>query len=315
MKVIRYSEELQDNWNSFLEKSKNSTFLFHRNFMDYHKDRFSDYSLMIYDDKNDLVACFPAMQSSATVITSHAGLTYGGLVLKREEKLNNTIEVFKAILKFLYDNGFEKIILKDFPKFYNNSPSEEIEYALFLSNAKIIRRDTAIVIDNLKPIKYQSRRERSVKKGIKIGVTIDELEDFTTFWNSILTPNLNERFGVNPVHSLEEILLLKNFFPEEIKLYTSFINGKMMAGTVLFITPDVVHAQYISGIEEGRNNGALDFLFDFVIKKYATVKYFDFGICNENAGRDLNFGLLDWKEGFGGRTFCHNFYEIETVNH
>ena len=88
-----------------------------------------------------------------------------------------------------------------------------------------------------------------------------------------------------------------------------------MAGTVLFITPDVVHAQYISGIEEGRNNGALDFLFDFVIKKYATVKYFDFGICNENAGRDLNFGLLDWKEGFGGRTFCHNFYEIETVNH
>ncbi len=314
MKVVRYNEGLKNEWNSFLEKSKNSTFLFHRDFMDYHKDRFSDFSLMVYNINNDLVACLPANLSPDNVLTSHAGLTYGGIILNHAEKLHPTILIFQSILKYLFENQIEKLRLKDFPKFYNNFPSEEIEYALFLNNAKLIRRDTAIVIDNQRPIKYQKRRERLIKKAIKEGVILDKNEDFTTFWNTILSPNLKERFGVNPVHSLEEMMQLKNVFPDEIKLYTTSLNGEMMAGTVLFITPDVIHAQYISGSNEGRDNGALDYLFDCIIKKYSSIKYFDFGICNENAGRDINFGLLDWKEGFGGRTFCHNFYEIETKN-
>ena len=88
-----------------------------------------------------------------------------------------------------------------------------------------------------------------------------------------------------------------------------------MAGTTLFITPNVIHAQYISASEEGRKNGALDFLFDFLINKYKNSKlYFDFGIVNENSGKDINKGLLDWKEGFGARAYAHRFYKTNTSN-
>ena len=43
--------------------------------------------------------------------------------------------------------------------------------------------------------------------------------------------------------------------------------------------------------------------------------YFDFGISNENQGRNINQGLLSWKESFGARTMVQNFYEIETKNY
>ena len=46
--VKRYSDENVDLWNGFNAKSKNSMFMFDRNYMDYHRDRFKDYSLLFY---------------------------------------------------------------------------------------------------------------------------------------------------------------------------------------------------------------------------------------------------------------------------
>jgi hypothetical protein len=282
--------------------------------MDYHQDRFIDYSLMIYNEKNNLIACFPANITQDNIIWSHQGLTYGSLIIETDAKLILTLSIFQAVLKYLKDLGINSIVYKDFPKFYNNGPSEETEYALFQVEAKLIRRDTAIVIDQRNPLKYQNRRKRSIKSAAKHGVKIDNEEDIKRFWEEILSPNLQERFGVNPVHSLNEINLLKDHFPKNIILETASLNGEMMAGVLLFITDQVVHAQYISASNEGRANGSLDFLFDYVIIKYKDIHYFDFGICNENNGKVINKGLLSWKEGFGGRTFSQNFYEINTSN-
>ena len=35
-----YTPEQKTNWNVFIENAKNSTFLFNRDYMDYHSDRF-----------------------------------------------------------------------------------------------------------------------------------------------------------------------------------------------------------------------------------------------------------------------------------
>ena len=48
------------------------------------------------------------------------------------------------------------------------------------------------------------------------------------------------------------------------------------------------------------------------IELYKHKRFFDFGTSNENEGRALNHGLLDWKEGFGARCYTHDFYEIAT---
>ena len=40
--VEQYSSERSAEWNEFVKNSKNGTFLFDRNYMDYHSERFTD---------------------------------------------------------------------------------------------------------------------------------------------------------------------------------------------------------------------------------------------------------------------------------
>jgi hypothetical protein len=61
------------------KQSQNATFLF-IDFMEYHEERFHDYSLLIFLRKI-IIAVLPANRVSDTVY-SHQGLTYGGLFIK-----------------------------------------------------------------------------------------------------------------------------------------------------------------------------------------------------------------------------------------
>jgi hypothetical protein len=303
-------------WNQFLTQSKNSTFLFNRNFMDYHKDRFNDHSLMIFDENDNLVSCFPANEKNKTEIVSLSGLTYGSFIFEAKLKLPIIINVFKLVLKYYSELGFEVIYYKAFPRIYNTIPSDELDYCLFLSDAKLYRRDTAIVINQENKIKYSGNIRREAKKAANSGIIISESEDFELFWNDLLIPNLIQRFGVNPVHTTHEIQLLRNIFPENIKLFLAKQKDEILAGTVFFITENVAHCQYIAASDEGRINGALNLLFITLIDdKLRSKKYFDFGIVNESEGKSLNFGMLSWKERMGGRTISHDFYRITTSNH
>ncbi len=317
-KVIRYNSEIDKlKWNEFLAVAKNSTFLLDRNFMDYHSDRFTDHSLLIYDEKDNLLACFPANQSSEVEVWSHQGLTYGGFIIKADAKLPVHLEVYKSILQYYNQLGIQTIRYKAFPRFYNDLQTDEIEYCLFLSQAKLYRRDTALAIDRENRIAYSGNIRREAKKATKEGVEICMESDVTGFWNNVLTPNLQERFGVNPVHSTEEMTLLKSRFPEKIKLFTAKnAEGEILAGTAMFEMKNVAHCQYISATDEGRKSGALNLLFTTLLDEYFLDKrFFDFGIANENDGKEMNHGLLAWKERMGGRTYSHDFYLIETDNY
>ncbi len=314
MKVIRYSKEKFEEWNNFLHNAKNQTFLFNRNFMEYHSDRFIDFSLMIYEN-NKLIALLPANIKDKTLY-SHQGLTYGGFVFSIEEKLNIILKVVKETLKYLSSIGIEFIILKQMPRFYNTVGSDEVDYSMFILQAELFRRDVALCINLNNKLKYQSRRKRSIKKALKSGVEVKQLTSFDGFWKNILVPNLLKRFGVAPVHSLYEIDNLAIKFPSNIKQYNAYINDEIIAGCTIFETDSVAHAQYISASDVGRISGGLDLLFDYLINNvYKDKQYFDFGIVNENEGKIINHGLLDWKEGFGARSFSHDFYKVNTKNY
>ena len=56
--IETYKDNYKADWNNFVDSSKNSTFLFNRDFMDYHSDRFEDFSLMVYE-KSELIALLP----------------------------------------------------------------------------------------------------------------------------------------------------------------------------------------------------------------------------------------------------------------
>ncbi len=309
MRVRRYSPEDKQNWNDFVAKSKNATFMLNRNFMDYHSDRFVDHSLVISDAQRKIVALLPASERD-DVYFSHQGLTYAGFLVDFRMTLPLMVQVFDSVLQYLNERGFKRLVYKTIPTIYHTIPAEEDRYGLFLRNAKLYRRDTLTVIDYSRRLGFQERRLRSIKKALKRGLKVVETDAYAQFWE-ILSNNLHSRHKVAPVHSLSEIKLLAGRFRKNIKLFASLEDEVMHAGAVVFDSRNVCHVQYNAASEEGKRCGALDIVLDHLIERYSSSRnYFDFGVSNEDEGRYLNTGLTEYKEGFGGRTVVHDFYDM-----
>lgn len=119
--VVRYSVEHKIAWNQFVFNSKNGTFLFDRNYMDYHADRFCDNSLMVYR-KGKLFALLPANKVE-DVFYSHQGLTYGGFILTSKVTALDVLDMFKCVNEALRKDGFLKVIYKTMPFIYHILPA------------------------------------------------------------------------------------------------------------------------------------------------------------------------------------------------
>ena len=306
IEVRRYNPDDADRWNSFVAEAKNGTFLLDRRYMDYHADRFTDYSLLFYlDDK--LVALLPA-NVQGDILFSHGGLTYGGLVTTDKLKTVDALDVFTYLRKHLLLEGFERVIYKPCPWIYHSLPSEEDLYALFRFGARLAGRDVATVVDLHNMLPMTTLRRRQAKKALDNGVTISRENGFSKFWK-VLDDNLMQRYGVHPVHTLDEISLLASRFPD-IELYEAHLGGETIGGVVLYVCGKVAHVQYISANELGKEIGAIDLIFNKIIDVVKPrCRYLDFGKSTEQFGYFLNKGLIFQKEGFGGRAVCYDTYE------
>lgn len=314
IRVEKYLPAHKNQWDDFVRNSKNGTFLLQRNFMDYHADRFEDFSLMVFE-KRKLIALLPANRNN-NELYSHQGLTYGGLILSKSLKFEKILKAFKAVLSYLEKFSIQHLVLKLVPKIYHRYPSDETDYLLFLLKAQLIRSDLSASILQSNSIKIQSNRLQGVKKAEKNNLRIEKTSDFHKFWKGILIPNLKEQYNVKPVHSLAEISDLAANFPKNIHQYEVLKDDKIVGGCTIFETQTTAHVQYISADDNKQQLGTLDFLFrNLIEEEFADKIYFDFGISNENNGLNINEGLLYWKECFGARGIVYPTYQIETENH
>ncbi len=306
--IVSYSADMAADWNSFVDASRNGTFLLRRDYMDYHADRFEDRSAVFFR-RGKMIALLPGALAGEDFV-SHPGLTYGGLVCARGTTGAEVLDMLTAFARQLRQEGYRHIIYKPVPHIYHRIPAEEDLYALFRLGGVLTARSLSSAI--LLPSEMEMRRIRrcGIRKAERSGIAVEETLDFALFW-SLLSRNLSERHGVSPVHSLEEITMLAERFPENIRLYVAKRGDETLAGTVAYETSEVIHAQYISASPEGRDIGALDLLMSRLITEPSGKRYFDFGISCESGGRFLNRGLLYQKEGFGGRGVCYDTYTID----
>ncbi len=307
---IRYTPEKAGEWNTFVAQSKNATFLLDRRYMDYHRDRFADGSLMVFRD-GALYALLPAHRKG-DVFCSHLGLTYGGLLMSERTTAARVQQLFRELNDCLRRDGFRKVVYKPVPHIYHQIPAEEDLYALFsVCNARLTDRSLSSAIRLSAPLKWHRDRRYGANKAFANGIAVGESSDWSGFW-AVLTQNLMQKYGARPVHSLDEIRLLHSRFPEQIRLFTAVRDGEVLGGTVLFVTPMVVHTQYISASQEGKRLRVLDELFDHILHRCGwRARYFDFGTSNEEDGHVLVEPLIYQKEGFGGRGVCYDWYEYD----
>lgn len=297
-----------------MKDSKNGTFLFLRDYMEYHSDRFEDHSLMYYKD-GSLLSLLPANRKS-DALWSHQGLTYGGFVLGLKAHAAEVGEMFDITLAYLREAGIKEWYYKQIPTVYHQLPAEDDSYWLWRNGAELVCCHLMSATDLNTDYNISSRRRTYASKlkreGWKI-VSSSESTLLRRFW-TVLSENLKERYGAKPVHSFEEIEKLQRLFPENIVCQgIESPEGTLEAGVLMFLSNQVARTQYISASPEGKASKALDCLFIHLLEHYKNAGYhfFDMGTSMDEDSTHLNDGLVAQKEGFGARGIACRTYRIK----
>ena len=314
--VRPYSDNDAKAWDDFCKGALQATLLHTRSFLSYHKERFEDRSLIIVDEEKWL-GLFPAALSLANekFVVSHPGVTYGGLIHHGKLRGEKMIAALGAIRSHYATQGCTNLIYKLIPPFYHKAPAQDDSYALFRLGAVRTRCDLSSTIDLQNRLPVSSRRRRGLKKAIKAGVEIVAGHHcLAAFWK-VLQDNLERKHGSEPVHNLEEIVLLAQRFPGNIRCLCAVEKDTVLAGVLLFITPTTYHAQYIASSQAGYECSALDMVFESAIlaAQRESMRWFNFGISSENGGTLLNEGLFQFKAEFGAGSTVHEFFELDLI--
>jgi hypothetical protein len=312
IEIVRYSDAMDEEWNRLVGQARNGLFLFDRRYMDYHRERFDDMSLIARIDGRAAALLPASFDAERALATSHGGLTFGGVLLRRDLRGPVALEAIDAMLDALRGFGARELEVRLLPAFLADYPSGEVDYALWRRGFALVRRDlsTAIPLGRApfgRTTPFNSSKRQAIAKARKIGLEVGNgsLDRF----HALLEQVLGERHGAPPVHSAADLKLLTGRFPEQILLRAAEQDGEMLAGVLVYRYPTAWHTQYMATSIDGRNRGALDLIIATLIDeaREAGAGWLSFGASTTNGGRDLNEGLLWQKESFGGRSVTHDF--------
>ena len=311
--IRRYTPADKPLWDSYISRARNATFLFYRDYMDYHADRFCDHSLLFFAGHR-LHSVLPANVVGDTLY-SHQGLTYGGLVMSIDVTASDVVQLFRELNEWLPSAGIHRVVYKPVPWVYHQHAAEEDLYPLFwVCQARIVSRDIGTVIFMQQHLRWRKDRRRHLRCAQQKGVEVRREANFRAFW-PVLENNLADRHGVHPVHTVEEMELLHSRFPGHIVQYNSYYEGQVVAGLTFYLSPQVLHGQYCSSTPLGKQIGAVDAIYERAMyHDFPDYQYLDFGRSTEGDGSILNDGLISQKEGFGGRAICYDTYEWTVHN-
>lgn len=311
--VKPYRESDYANWNAFIGQAKNATFLFHRDFMEYHRDRFEDFSLMIFENEK-LLAVLPANRVG-DIVYSHQGLTYGGLVYLSKlngEKVENILD---SLVFFFKENEVQSFSFKPIPLFYSSKGNAEMEFFMLKKGAFLDKKEMNLGINLAMPLTISKSKLKHFRKIEELDLEMVEEQQLESFWELVLEPRLLEKYNATPVHTLQEITKLKEKFPNNIKQFSVYFEDVIIAGITLFETETVVKSQYGATTKKGEELRALDFLFITLIKKYKQEGklFFDMGIVNDDNEKGYHAGLLKQKEELGCSVYSQDFYKMKLL--
>lgn len=308
IEIIPYRPQFKESWDRLVEESHTGTFLHNRDYMEYHKARFEDFSLMVYAGKK-LLGILPANKENNSLF-SHQGLTYADLLLLPDIKMDGKREILQSLQEFLSGNSIDNWKIKSIPSFFHKIPDESLAY-LYHQKGAILDKISAFYYISPHNYRLNTNRKRNIKKmekrgGIRLSYDQKYLKEY---WKLSET-NLAFNHSAKPVHSYEEMKYLMEKFPRNIQLVSLLQKDRLLAGVVLFHINRRIHFQYINATIEEDMRNAIDLLNAKIIEEgIKQEKYISLGTA-EKEGKP-NEGLVYWKESFGAQIFNQYFYDLQ----
>lgn len=316
MMIITYNKEEHETlWDKFVEKdSVNGTFLHSRRFLNYHGEKYKDYSIIIGNNLTDIWAIVPAClkkEDGKKVFVSHAGSTYGGLVVSKiRYNLMDMLSIIELLDGYLKEN-FDKVIFKLTPDIFCCESTELHQYLLsYFGFSNYTEFSTFIDYKTYGDdalLHMNNARRRKIKKCFASDLKfrrINANEEIALFYD-LLIKNL-EKHGVKPVHSLAELLDFKNKrLKDEVSFYGVYLQETMIAGAMSFYfdKTKTFHIQYSAADQKLEKLTPMSFLFYSLIMHGIEQKYnkLSWGISTEKQGSVLNLQLAQTKESYGSK--------------
>lgn len=317
----KYKEEYRYVWDQFIEGSINGNFLHKRTFYDANPLNIKDDQSFLVYKNNKLIALIPGVlikDSNGITFYSHRRSTYGGIIVGNRVGVEEALLIVEKFLEALSEKSVNHVVLTNPFKIFYKQISDEVEYALWYHGFELKDRMVEIYVDLREDLlkikhKYDNGTKYNIKKALKhVEIKIGKILEFADFW-IILETNLQQRHGKKPVHTIEEILLLIEKVGEEnIKLFGAYLEGKLIAGCIVFLFHDSIHAQYIGQDDEYQEYRAVSAIMDYIIEWGNCHGYFYFNLGTANdGGRTINKGLFHFKESFGGRGVLRETYYLK----
>lgn len=306
MEIIRYKKKYKSSWDNFVENSNKNFFFFKRDYLEY-KNKFKDYSLIIFSKKK-IIALFPSTYLKNEII-SHSNTTYGGIITNKRINYDILSEIIKLIFSYYKNHNFKKILYKLVPSNFNNNFSAEEEHILFnQKKIKIISKLNTYIDSNNNP-KFSVIVKRHLKKNKNLNFKISG-KNFDKFY-IILKKILKKKYQTNPTHNFNEIVFLKNKFRNNIFFYSISFKNKVVGGYLLYkYNNSIFNLQYSCFSEIGQKVFAQDYLTNFLINNLQ-MKILSLGKSNDPSSNNINLGLLRKKKSYGGKCVSEKIFEIK----
>lgn len=297
--IVKYEKIYYNEWNTFVEESINGNIYHSRIFLSYHpEDRFEDTSIMIYKD-NILVCVLPSCKNGDKYF-SHKGATYGGPVFSKDVY---NIKYLNILINKIFEYYNYNIEFRICNSIYNSVSDNSLLYLLG-SKLKMCPElawyihTNENIIENISNIRNKKSLLKIMNNNEYVCDSFSDKEYYIKFYK-ILKKNLNTKYDTNPTHTLEEFLFLSDILKDKQRLYLVKYKDIIYGGVyVIKVTKNCWYTFYISKNIDISNNLSIIYIM-YKIQQDAlkeNVKYVDYGITTEDAGKKINIGLAEFKE-------------------
>jgi hypothetical protein len=298
--LIPYEMSRRQQWDTGIANARNGHFMFRRGYMEYHGDRFEDSSYLLLRGSK-LVALLPAHRRDDELL-SHRGLSFGGWIVAPSCLHQDLRAGFALLDKEMKGSGLRRLVYMPMPYPYHVGPCGDDLFLLSRLGAECIQTRLGAFLANSEKVARNSEfRRRLVRAAEEYPLKFEETDDVERFWQ-YLTAFLMDRHAAAPVHSADEMRLLRDQFPASIRLIVGRRGGDWVVGKAIFLSRQVLRFQYgFWRLSEPR--AQLGFRSFEWLREHPELKrpWLDLGTSMDPVSGELMDSLHLYKEIYGAR--------------
>ena len=311
--VTKYSDDFSTIWDDFVNTTNGGTLHSKRSFLNYHKDKFQDFSLM-FKIKNKVVAILPAVIVDKKLI-SHPGASYGGLIYKENLKMESLLDINHVLNNICEQNNIESIEMRFPYSIISKNHFDKLKYCLAKQTNKVSREISQYIdLKSHQRGSYSENFNRILKKDHKLTTQPTTNKEEVSKFYTLLEQNLLKH-NTKPTHTFKELIYLIDNLKDECKVFlTTDEEGHIVSGSfVLELTKNTAHTFYLCSDYRFIKKSPLVNTIDHMAKYYKNLGFdhLNLGISTENKGENINLSLNNFKEKFNS---CGTVRETFHIN-